>query len=1457
MADFESTDFDAVKISLASADTIRSWSHGEVKKPETINYRTLKPEKDGLFCEKIFGPDKDWECSCGKYKGIRFKGIVCERCGVEVTTRKVRRERMGHIELAAPVSHIWYFKSPTSFPMSRLLDIKSKDLEKVLYFASYIITEVDYEAREADADDLREELAADLEEIDAECERQIASLKEQGNPENFDEFSDEEPLSAEEVAAGIVDIQEECRDEKELRSEAFTAFMQLNERDLVSDEPLFREMRRYYSMYFKGGMGAEAVRDLLASIDLESESKLLKGIIADPDSQKQKREKAVKRLEVVDAFLKGHNDPANMILDVIPVIPPELRPMVALDGGRFAASDLNDLYRRVINRNNRLKRLLDLDAPAIIVNNEKRMLQEAVDALFDNGRRGRPVSGRGGRPLKSLAEALKGKQGRFRQNLLGKRVDYSGRSVIVVGPNLKLHQCGLPQQMALELFKPFVMKRLVELEYAANIKAAKRAVDRGASYVWDVLEEVIVDHPVLLNRAPTLHRLGIQAFEPVLVEGKAIKLHPLVCTAFNADFDGDQMAVHVPLGNEAQAEARVLMLSSNNIKSPAHGRPLTIPTQDMIIGLYYLTAVRDGFPGEGRVFIDFDDALNAYDARADLDLQAKIFVRLTQDTQVATSYGVFEDHKAGERIETSVGRITFNAVLPDDHPFINYEMNKKEIGRLIEDCSNRYSLSEMPAILDGLKDAGFHYATRAGITVSVFDATVPPNKAELLAAADEKVAAIDEDYEMGLMSPEERHKQVIDIWNETADKVGDAMAENFDKFNPIYMMAFSGARGNIKQIRQLAGMRGLMGNTKGGTIDRPVKSNFREGLSVLEYFISTHGTRKGMTDTALRTADSGYLTRRLVDVAQDVIVREIDCGTHEGVPYPLHNEKGELDENLIGRCLVADAGDFKEGEYLSSMEDLKALEAAGVEEVVIRTVMTCHAEHGVCQKCYGWDLATARPVNIGTAVGVIAAQSIGEPGTQLTMRTFHAGGVAGDDITHGLPRVTELFEARKPKGLAVLAEIGGTLQVSSDKTTKTLTVHDQEGNFREYVVSARAQLLPGIFDGCQVKPGQQLTKGSVNPHDLLRLTDPNTTLRYIVSEVQDVYVSQGVDINDKHIEVIARQMLRKEVVMDAGDSELLPGRQVNRHEFERIANELIAEGKQPPVGQPLLLGITKASLATDSFLSAASFQETTKVLTDAAIEGKTDVLSGLKENVIIGKPIPAGTGLSRYHQVGLTYKGQSVNGEIEEQLPDFAPSELREIESLLPQPQDWSLDENYMNGYSSYFGGSSFRGGHTPQLSDEDARLYLYDDLGVSQRWANKFSEAGIDTVADLVGYTENELLRIEGIGAKALEELKAGLKEHELGYLLEDDLSASSDDMSQLLDMVFSPDDTILIGGDQSATYSNDGEEMLGEALPSRSYHRDLSELDALLGGLGDLGFGETSEDSESEGGEEGEDEE
>ena len=1457
--EFDVSNFDALRISLASADDVRNWSRGEVKKPETINYRTLKPEKDGLFCEKIFGPTKDWECACGKYKRVRFKGIVCERCGVEVTRSKVRRERMGHIELAAPVSHIWYFKGSPS-RLGYLLDIPPKELEKVLYFASSIITSVDKEARDEDVDELRDELAADLEELDAERDRLIESTRRLSTtyvPEDddfIDDIDDDERLTPEEVEEEIADIYDEFNERKALRKEAFDAFLKIEPKQLVPDEALYREMRLNYRDYFTGGMGAEAVRDLLEDMDLAAVAEELTDIIA--NGKGQKRAKAIKRLKVVDAFLKSDNKPTDMILNAIPVIPPDLRPMVQLDGGRFATSDLNDLYRRVINRNNRLKRLLDLGAPEIIVNNEKRMLQEAVDSLFDNGRRGRPVTGPGNRPLKSLSDMLKGKQGRFRQNLLGKRVDYSGRSVIVVGPELHLHQCGLPQQMALELFKPFVMRRLVELEYAANIKAAKRAVDRGASYVWDVLEEVITEHPVLLNRAPTLHRLGIQAFEPVLVEGKAIKLHPLVCTAFNADFDGDQMAVHVPLGVPAQAEARILMLSSNNIKSPAHGRPLTVPTQDMIIGLYYLTSIRDGFPGEGRVFIDFKDAMNAYDAHADVDLQARVQVRLTRDTRVASAYGVYEDRKAGERIETSIGRMIFNDVLPDDYPYLNYEMNKSEIGRLVEDVCNRYSLSEVPPILDGLKHAGFHYATKSGLTVSVYDATVPPAKTDILAAADEKVAAIDEDYEMGLMSDDERHRQVVEVWNEANEEVGQAMADNFDHYNPIYMMAFSGARGNIKQIRQLAGMRGLMSDPKGELIDTPIRANFREGLSVLEYFISTHGARKGLADTALRTADSGYLTRRLVDVAQDVIIREIDCGTTDGVPYPLLNEKGDLDENLIGRCLLEDAKGadgtviLAADNYISSMDELAAMRDAGIEEVIIRTIMTCHAEHGVCQKCYGWDLATSRPVNIGTAVGIIAAQSIGEPGTQLTMRTFHSGGVAGEDITHGLPRVQELFEARKPKGQAVLAEIAGTLQIAGDKSQKILTIHDQDGNYREYAVSPRTQMLPGVEDGCEVSVGQQLTRGSVNPHDLLRLTDPNTTLRYIVGQVQGVYVSQGVDINDKHIEVIARQMLRKVAVLDSGDSDFLPGRQVNRFEFENVANELIAEGKNPPVGQPLLLGITKASLATDSWLSAASFQETTKVLTDAAIESKTDHLVGLKENVIIGKPIPAGTGLKRYHDVKLTYKGHAIEDHVEgEQLPDYAPDALRDIEDLLPQPQDWSLDgEGYLNmggNYGGYYSGMSL-GHRGPQLSDEEARLYIYDDLGVSQRWANKFSEAGIETVADLVGHTEEDLLRIEGIGAKAIEELKEGLSERGLSRVIEDDLSASSDDMSQLLDMVFSPDDNILIGGDEPPTFNTEGEEMLGEALPPRSYQRNIEELDALLGSVGSLGFGITTKEDE-----------
>ncbi|MDI6692403.1 MAG: DNA-directed RNA polymerase subunit beta' [Anaerosomatales bacterium] len=1294
MLDVDVNSFDRLRIGLASSDQIRQWSRGEVKKPETINYRTLKPERDGLFCEKIFGPVKDWECSCGKYKRIRFKGIICERCGVEVTRAKVRRERMGHIELAAPVSHIWYFKGVPS-RMGYLLDIPPKDLEKVLYFAASIITSVNEEAREADLPMLKDELEGDLQALDAEFaeerqaieqerDRLIAVIKGEQAPEEGDEIDESTPVEEQikrvtaEAERDIRDLEEEYEERKELLREAFDRFSKIAPKDLINDETLYREMKLRYGTYFRGGMGAEAIKDLLEQIDLEALDAELREQIR--DGKGQKKQKAIKRLKVVSAFRQSKNRPEWMILEAIPVIPPDLRPMVQLDGGRFATSDLNDLYRRVINRNNRLKRLLDLGAPEIIVNNEKRMLQEAVDALFDNGRRGRPVTGPGNRPLKSLSDMLKGKQGRFRQNLLGKRVDYSGRSVIVVGPELKLHQCGLPKVMALELFKPFVMKRLVDLEYAQNIKSAKRMVERGRDVVWDVLEEVIKDHPVLLNRAPTLHRLGIQAFEPVLVEGKAIRLHPLVCTAFNADFDGDQMAVHVPLSAEAQAEARILMLSTNNIKSPAHGRPLTVPSQDMVIGLYYLTTIREGAAGEGRVFMSPDEALRAYDSRADLDLQAKIKVRIANDIveEYLDESGkiAYRERKAGERIETTVGRITFNRSLPADYPFVNHSVDKKQIARIIEECSNTYSTVQMATTLDEVKRLGFHYATRAGVTVAVSDAEIPPSKQDIIEEANRRVAEVEQQFDRGLITPEERHRQIIDIWTEATEHVGEAMAENFDKFNPIYMMAHSGARGNIKQVRQLAGMRGLMANPKGEILDRPIKSNFREGLSVLEYFISTHGARKGLADTALRTADSGYLTRRLVDVAQDVIVREEDCHTDEGVALPLREKGGSVDHDLVGRCLLSavvhpETGEvLKEaGEYLASDEELKRLAEAGIESVEVRTVMTCHARHGVCQKCYGWDLAVGRPVDIGTAVGIIAAQSIGEPGTQLTMRTFHTGGVAGEDITHGLPRVTELFEARKPKGQALLAEISGTLSIEDADKHRVLTIRDAHGHEKRHQVSRRARLRPGIVDGATVEAGEQLTEGSVNPHDLLALRGPKAVLSYIVREVQEVYASQGVDINDKHIEVIARQMMRKVTVLDPGDTDLLPGQLVDRFVFEDANERAVQDGGEPATGHAVLLGITKASLATDSFLSAASFQETTRVLTDAAIAGKEDELLGLKENVIIGKLIPAATGMKRYRGVKLTYRGQAAEWSAEESqgpLPEFAPEELREIEAMLP-----------------------------------------------------------------------------------------------------------------------------------------------------------------------------------------------
>ena len=1476
MADFDATDFDAIKISLASADKIRSWSHGEVKKPETINYRTLKPEKDGLFCEKIFGPSKDWECSCGKYKGIRFKGIVCERCGVEVTSAKVRRERMGHIELAAPVSHIWYFKSPTTFPMSRLLDIKSKDLEKVLYFASYIVTHVDYEAREADAADLREELAADLEELDAECARQIESLKEQGNPENFDEFSDEEPLSEEEIRAGIIDLEEEYKEEKELRSEAFDAFMQLSERDLVSDEALFREMKRYYSMYFSGDMGAEAIRDLLKAIDLEKEAEELKAIISEEKGQKQKREKAVKRLEVVDAFLKGGNDPANMILDVIPVIPPDLRPMVQLDGGRFAASDLNDLYRRVINRNNRLKRLLDLDAPAIIVNNEKRMLQEAVDALFDNGRRGRPVSGRGGRPLKSLAEALKGKQGRFRQNLLGKRVDYSGRSVIVTDPKLRLHQCGLPKTMALELFKPFVMKRLVELGKVENIKGAKRAIDRGASFVWDVLEEVIDGRLVLLNRAPTLHRLSIQAFEPVLIEGKAIHLHPLVCSPFNADFDGDQMSVHVPLSLQAQAEARVLMLSANNLRSPASGKPVTVPSQDMIIGVYYLTQARDGLKGEGHVFASFDDAMNAYDARAEIDLQAKVQVRVSaRDANVVREDGrkyfrikngvsdVEEHEVTGNRtfrFETTIGRIIFNKqCLPSDYHFINYKMVKGDVSRLVSDCCDRYPQAEVEPILDAIKYTGFHYATRSGLTISLWDALIPSEKPEILAQAQADVDQINEYFEDGFINEQERHIEVVNVWTKATDDVSAKMLDLFDEENPIYMMADSGARGSKTQLRQLGGMRGLMADMSGETIDLPIKANFREGLLPLEYFISTYGARKGLVDTASHTSDSGYLTRRLIDAAQDVIVREEDCGTTEGVTYQLTlPESGDLNLDLIGRCyaedVVAPDGDvlfFKDG-YIESAGDLQKMLDEGLKSVKLRAILTCHSKDGVCQKCYGWDLSTRRPVAIGTAVGIIAAQSIGEPGTQLTMRTIHSGGVAGaDDITQGLPTVGRMFDVvgnvnEKILGReADLAPYSGLLRIKPERSEYILSILDLDDPTRvldEKRVPASVRFMPGIEDGCMVRAGDQLTRGFVNFRNLRRLTDIESTMHTFVQSVKEVYTSQGVDLNDKHIEVIARQMLRRVQVTDPGDSRYLLGQYVDRYEFADEVERVALAGGTPPAAEPRILGTMKVSSSIDSWLSSASFVRTAGVLTEAAIEGKVDHLMDLKSNVIVGKKIPAGTGLKAYANAQLTYRTpegyKAIDGPTSPNakvLPEWAPSEVRDLEEQLPQQLDWS-------GFDEYDGNGSFtKNGHT--ISADDARLYLFDDLGVSQRWTNKFSEVGIETVGDLVGKSEEDLLRIDGIGAKAIEELRDGLEARNLLYILDNNEDvADEEDLSQLLQMVFSPDgpDDILLGS--SAPRHYDDEEMIGgpaegEKTESKPgvINEDMASLDELLNQLVD----------------------
>jgi DNA-directed RNA polymerase subunit beta' len=1241
--------FDELRIGLATADDIRQWSHGEVKKPETINYRTLKPERDGLFCEKIFGPTRDWECYCGKYKRVRFKGIICERCGVEVTRSKVRRERMGHIELAAPVTHIWYFKGVPS-RLGYLLDLAPKDLEKVIYFAAYMITAVDDDARHKDLSSLEAKIDVERKQLeqrrDSDVETRLTKLEEDlAALEAEGAKADVKRKTKEGAERELKQIRDRAQRELDRIEEVWNSFRTLKVQDLMGDEILYREMKFRFGKYFEGSMGAEAIQRRLQSFDLEGEAESLRETIRTGKGQRKTR--ALKRLKVVSAFLTTTNSPEGMVLDCVPVIPPDLRPMVQLDGGRFATSDLNDLYRRVINRNNRLKRLLDLGAPEIIVNNEKRMLQEAVDSLFDNGRRGRPVTGPGNRPLKSLSDMLKGKQGRFRQNLLGKRVDYSGRSVIVVGPQLKLHQCGLPKQMALELFKPFVMKRLVDLDHAQNIKSAKRMVERSRPVVWDVLEEVITEHPVLLNRAPTLHRLGIQAFEPQLIEGKAIQIHPLVCSAFNADFDGDQMAVHLPLSAEAQAEARILMLSTNNILKPADGRPVTMPTQDMIIGIYFLTLDRDGYPGEGNAYSSVAEALMAYD-RDVIDLQSKIKLRFKQ-VAPPDDYETPEGWEEGQplTLETTLGRALFNEALPNDYAYVNGEIGKKQLGVIVNDLAERYTKVEVAHALDALKDTGFYWATRSGVTISIEDVVTPSEKPEIMAKFEGQAAKVQQQYERGLITDEERRQELIEIWNTATIDVAKAMEATFEKTNPIYMIVNSGARGNMTQVRQIAGMRGLVANPKGEIIPRPIKANFREGLSVLEYFISTHGARKGLADTALRTADSGYLTRRLVDVSQDVIIREDDCGTERGlnkvIGVRLDDGRVIKDEyvetSAYARNLAVDVEHPETGEVLAHGGDdigdvvITMLVDAGIHEVKVRSVLTCDAKTGTCAKCYGRSLATGKLVDIGEAVGIIAAQSIGEPGTQLTMRTFHTGGVASaDDITEGLPRVVELFEARTPKGKAPISEAAGRVRVEdTDKTRKLVVVPDDGAEEMAYPVSKRTRLL--VEDDQRVEVGQQLTVGKADPADVLRILGPRKTQEHLVDQVQEVYRRQAVAIHDKHIEIIIRQMLRRITVIESGDSELLPGELADRIRFETENRRVVAEGGTPASGRPVLMGITKASLATESWLSAASFQETTRVLTDAAIHGKSDSLLGLKENVILGKLIPAGTGLERYRNI--------------------------------------------------------------------------------------------------------------------------------------------------------------------------------------------------------------------------------
>jgi DNA-directed RNA polymerase subunit beta' len=1282
--------FEQLRIGLATADAIRTWSNGEVKKPETINYRTLRPEKDGLFCEKIFGPTKDWECYCGKYKRVRFRGIICERCGVEVTRSKVRRERMGHIELAAPVVHIWYLRGTRSWLAYLLMgteareELKAKQLEKVIYFAANLVTWVDEEKRHLELPNFEAELAEELTEIerarDLELDHRFKGLEDELAKMEAEGAKDSELKARQrQVDKELSAIRERADAELDLVKRTFEEFRNLHSRKIIEDELLWRELKDRYGDHFRGGMGAEAIASLISEIDFDEEEIKLRDAIDPSDGRRplsvQRRQKAIKRLKIVSAFNRRDehgrraNDPRAMILDAVPVIPPELRPMVQLDGGRFATSDLNDLYRRVINRNNRLKRLLDLGAPEIIVNNEKRMLQEAVDALFDNGRRGRPVTGPGNRPLKSLSDMLKGKQGRFRQNLLGKRVDYSGRSVIVVGPTLKLHQCGLPKQMALELFKPFVMKRLVDLELAQNIKSAKRMVERRRAQVWDVLEEVIKEHPVLLNRAPTLHRLGIQAFEPVLVEGKAIQIHPLVCTAFNADFDGDQMAVHLPLSAEAQAEARILMLSANNILSPATGRPIVTPTHDMVFGAYYLTLEKEGARGEGRVFRHLHEVERAYDA-GDLDLHARVIWRrpiaaaatngsngATHDSPELDSSGSWDGSSGTEvetngatyeSIQTTPGRIIFNTALPADFEFVNDVVGKRNrsIGSIVGVLADNYDRAEVAESLDKIKDLTFRYAASSGLTISVDDVKTPASKAAIINRYEAEAQKAETQFKRGIITDDERRQKEIEIWTSANSEVGKAMEDTLHaiQFNPLDMMVDSGARGNPQQVRQIAGMKGLVSNPRGEMIPRPIVSSFREGLSVLEYFISTHGARKGLADTALRTADSGYLTRRLVDVAQELIVREEDCGTTRGIRIGDVRPDDEtlrayLETRIDGRVLARDVT-LSTGEVLprgteigvEHMEQLR--DDPAVTEIICRSVLTCEAEHGVCAMCYGRSLATNRHIELGEAVGVIAAQSIGEPGTQLTMRTFHTGGIAGEDITHGLPRVVELFEARTPKGAAVLARTSGVVRlVEEDNNTRRVVVVGDDGTEDAYTVSSRAKLADGIHDGAEITAGDPIVDGPKDPKQLLDIKGIRETQQYLVNEVQQVYRDQGVSIHDKHIELIVRQMLRRVLVAEQGESPFLPGERVDSRVYAEVNRALVTEGKRPAEGRPELMGITKASLATDSWLSAASFQETTRVLTEAAIEGRSDHLFGLKENIIIGKLIPAGTGMNRYRNL--------------------------------------------------------------------------------------------------------------------------------------------------------------------------------------------------------------------------------